>query len=293
MGDDASSESEEDEEPEEEEESEEEAKEEEAEPEPQPAGDWEGQISEAFDALLNLRMNATYEQEDVVQMHPSARNTGIAYSGVRAQPLAPRNGFYDERYVCQTKPADNMDEDADFEFMKGAEDDGIVPPERVTFAFKAVQDYTVEMIARFLDETNQDHGDTIKKWRTQEKGVKCLWLNDNPITHQGVAFLAAALQNNFVLEELYLHYTNCNDVGLDHLLEMLAKNKSLKKLELGASGITEKGAKAIIKAFSKGGRCAKNSTLEHLGLFGNADSIDDDLPAIADLMEKESRDKRK
>ena len=74
-----------------------------------------------------------------------------------------------------------MDEDTDFEFMKGSEDDGVVPPERVTFAFKGVQDYTLEMIARFLDETNQDHGDTIKRWRQQGKGIKKLWLNDKPI----------------------------------------------------------------------------------------------------------------
>ncbi len=290
---DASSESEEEEQPDEEEESEEEAGPAEGEVELTADGEWGSKQNDAFDTMMTSRMNAVYEQEDVVQMHPSARNTGAHYSTLRAQPLAPQNGFYDERYVCATRPADNMDEDTDFEFMKGSEDDGIVPPERVTFAFKGVQDYTVEMIARYLDETNQDHGDTIKRWRQAGKGVKKLFLNDNPITDAGVAFLAAALTNNSTLEELYLHYTNCNDVGVGHLLEMLGKNKALKKLELGASGITEKGAKAIIKAFSKGGPCQKNSTLEHLGLFGNADSIDDDLPTIADLMEKESRDQRK
>jgi len=256
-------------------------------------GEWGSKQNDNFEAMMTARMNAVYEQEDVVQMHPSARNTGSKYAEVRAQPLAPQNGFYDERYVCATRPAGDMDEDTDFEFMKGSEDDGVVPPERVTFAFKGVQDYTLEMIARFLDETNQDHGDTIKRWRQQGKGIKKLWLNDNPITAAGVAFLAAALQNNSTLEELYLHYTNCNDVGLGHLLEMLGKNKTLKKLELGNSGITEKGAGAIVKAFSKGGSCQKNSTLEHMGLFGNADSIDNDLPVIADLLEKESRDSRK
>jgi len=293
MADDASSESEEEEEPEEDDSEEEAAKDEEGEVELTADGDWGSKQNAAFDLMMTNRMNATYEQEDVVQMHPSARNTGAAYAQVRAQPLAPLNGFYDQRYICATLPADNMDEDADFQFMKGSEDDGIAPLARVTFAFKGVQDYTVEMIARFLDETNQDHGDTIKRWRNKKMGVKQLWLNDNPITDAGVAFLAAALTNNSTLEELYLHYTNCNDVGVGHLLEMLAKNKTLTKLELGASGITEKGAKVIIKAFDKGGPCAKNSTLEHLGLFGNADSIDDDLPTIADLMEKESRDKRK
>ena len=70
------------------------------------------------------------------------------------------------------------------------------------------------------------------------------------------------------------------------------KNNTLKKLELGNCGITEKGALAVLKAFNKGGVCAKNNTLEHLGLFANDDSIDDNLPAIADLLEPEGRAKR-
>ena len=90
---DASSESEPEEEPEDDESEEEEAKEEEGEVELSPEGEWAGTPNEAFDLLMTNRMNATYEQEDVVQMHPSARNTGTAYANMRAQPLAPRNGF--------------------------------------------------------------------------------------------------------------------------------------------------------------------------------------------------------
>merc|ERR1719473_318682 len=130
--------------------------------------------------MLHTRMAAVHHQEDVVQMHPTARNTGTKYANVRAQPLAPRDGFYDERYVCATRPADNIDEETDFEFLIGAKDDGIVPPRRVTLAFKGVQDYTVEMIAPFLDETSTRWGDTVKDWREEGEGVKQLWLNDNP-----------------------------------------------------------------------------------------------------------------
>ena len=77
-----------------------------------------------------------------------------------------------------------------------------------------------------------------------------------------------------------------------HLLEMLNENKTLKKLELGACGITEKGANAIIKAFSPGGCACKNNVLFHMGLFANADEIDDNLPHIYDLLEEEARAKR-
>ena len=73
---------------------------------------------------------------------------------------------------------------------------------------------------------------------------------------------------------------------------MLKQNKVLKKLELGCTGISENGAKAIIKAFSKGGVSAKNTTLEHLGLFSNDDNMDDDLPQIYDFLEPEGRKKR-
>ena len=73
---------------------------------------------------------------------------------------------------------------------------------------------------------------------------------------------------------------------------MLGEKKTLKRLELGACGITEKGAEAIIKALSPGGVAAKNNQLYHMGLFANADEIDDNLPAIYDLLEEEARSKR-
>ena len=75
-------------------------------------------------------------------------------------------------------------------------------------------------------------------------------------------------------------------------MEMLRTNSTLKKLELGATGISEDGGKAIIKAFERGGVANKNTTLEHLGLFNNADSMADDLPKIYDFLEPEGRQAR-
>jgi hypothetical protein len=214
MPDDESSESEPEVSDDETEESEEAPADEEAEPELAPEGEWLAEANDNWDTLLNMRMTNTWEQEDVVQMHPTARNTGQAYARIRAQPLAPMNGFYDQRFVCATKPQDEIDEESDFEFLVGSAIDGIVPPRRVTLAMKGVQDHTVEMIARFLDETSLRYGDTVKAWREEGEGVRQLWLNDNPITDAGAAFLADALKNNQTIEELYLHYTFINDVGL-------------------------------------------------------------------------------
>jgi hypothetical protein len=258
---------------------------------------WSAGAAPDFDAHMDARMEARWASND----NPSVRNAGERYSQTRATPLAPRDGFYNERYRCETLRADEIDEERDFEFLIGNELEGIAPPDRVCLTMKGIEDSTVEMLSRFLDETSTRYGDQIKAWREYKdpktgepspKGVKFLYLNDNNITDAGAAYLADALKNNQTVEELYLQYTNINDKGLQHFLDMLKVNKTLKKLELGACGITEKGAKNIIKAFEKGGVANKNTTLEHLGLFSNDDSIDDDLPQIYDYLEPEGRKKR-
>jgi len=298
MADDESDEESEEEEEETEEEEEEEEAEEEAAAEGGGGGDeaaaWGGSAAPNFDQHMLKRMTTRWESEG----NPSVRNAGERYSQIRATPLAPRDGFYGERYRCATVPQEDCDEDRNFEFMIGSIIDmetgeGVLPPEKVTLAMKGIEDGIVEGISRFLDETSTQYGDQIKWWREKGKGVKKLYLNDNPITDAGAAYLADALKNNQMLEELYLHYTNINDKGLSHLLEMLKSNKTLKKLELGNCGITEAGGKLIVKAFEKGGVAAKNSTLEHLGVMNNDDAMDDDLPMIYDFMEEESRKKRK
>ena len=259
--------------------------------EPDEAPEWSGAAAPNFDAHMDARMQARWQSND----NPSVRNAGETYAQIRATPLAPRDGFYGERYRCETLGQEELGEEREFEFLIGNKLEGIPPPEKVTLAMKGIEDGTVEMISRFLDETSTRYGDQIKEWREKSdppRGLKYLYLNDNPITDAGAFFLADALKNNHTLEELYMQYTNINDKGLQHFLEMLKVNKTLKKLELGACGISEAGSKAIIKAFDKGGVAHKNTTLEHLGLMSNDDSIDDDLPQIYDYLEPEGRKKR-
>merc|ERR1719247_4087920 len=192
--------------------------------------------------------------------NPSVKNAGELYSTMRATPLAPRDGWYNEKYRCATLRMDEIDEERDFEFIIGNKLEGIAPPDRVCLSFKGLEDQMIEMLARFLDETSTRYGDQIKAWREDPNGpfgVKYLYLNDNPITDAGAAYLADALKNNQTVEELYLQYTNIGDKGLAHFLEMLKTNKTLKKLELGCTGISEAGGKSIIKAFDKGGVAAK------------------------------------
>ena len=250
---------------------------------------WAGSAAPDWDDHMVQRMEQRWNSND----NPSVRNAGETYSQMRATPLAPRDGWYNEKYRCATLRMEEIDEERDFEFIIGNELEGEAPPERVCLAFKGLEDGMIEMLARFLDETSTRYGDQIKAWREKGLGVKYLYLNDNPITDAGAAYLADALKNNQTVEELYLQYTNVNDKGLVHLLEMLKANKTLKKLELGCTGISEAGGKLVKKAFERGGVAEKNSTLEHLGLFSNDDALDDDLPEIYDHLEPEGRAKRK
>ena len=53
-------------------------------------------------------------------------------------------------------------------------------------------------------------------------------------------------------------------------------NRTLRHIELGSCGIKQSGADLIKTTLSQ----QKGITLEHIGLFGNADEIIDDLPEV-------------
>merc|ERR1711935_1024173 len=129
-------------------------------------------------------------------------------------------------------------------------------------------------------------------------GCKSLWLNDNKIRHDGAKFLSTALKQNKTLTALYLNYNNIGDLGLQHLLGALKNNTTLLKLEVGACSIGEmeegeKGnqvnnaASMVMKALTD------NTKIEHIGLFGNHDNMEDDLPKIYKKLEprRDAREK--
>lgn len=196
-------------------------------------------------------------------------------SSRRVTPLAPVNGFYDQRHVCETASAAALKFESELErLFLGSEDDAELERERgygrvprVTLAMKGLTDNHCREIAKHL------------KSKDPPCKVEQLWLNDNPgITAEGAKALAGALKENSSLKELYLHYTSIGSDGFKQLLEGCAKNSTLKKLECGKCGIDEKALDAI-DAFCRARSSEK--TLQHIGLFGNADALDDDLPTIA------------
>merc|ERR1712194_728710 len=127
-------------------------------------------------------------------------------------PLAPKNGFYDERYKCETLPSFKLEDDDSLEQLFCGDEEEPAP-ERITLALKGINDYHCAAIAKFLVEPRCR--------------CKHLWLNDNDIRHEGAKLLSEALVSNTTLIALYLNYNNIGDLGLQHLLAALKQNKTL------------------------------------------------------------------
>ena len=230
----------------------------------------DGDVAKDFDKHTNDTMVDT--KKSASKAHPQAYNAGLGWTG--AAPLAPKDGFYDERYICATKSKEEVDEDDEIqELFQGYE--GQDEPTRITLAFKQVNDNACQFIATEL------------KINT----CKCesLWLNDNKITSTGAKNIAEALKVNNTLTELYLNYNNIGDSGLKYLVDALIENKGskLRKLELGCCklGEVEGSGKKNVAAELVKSVISNAPSLEHVGLFGNHPNMDDDLPDIYETLE--------
>mmetsp|Transcript_4351 Transcript_4351/g.14280 ORF Transcript_4351/g.14280 Transcript_4351/m.14280 type:complete len:370 (+) Transcript_4351:31-1140(+) len=267
----------------------------------QPSDGWKGTVVAKQDDLVQKQMNEVKRSSR--KAHPGAQNTGEYVDGRGrrlASALAPMDGWYDRRYVAATAPAADLDECEDFRrmFHPDLYDASVSKPTRVSLSMKGIlDDPHCRWIAEQLDEketTAPLHGGDVG-WRdklekdneiarkegaagvaARKPGCRRLYLNDNPITGEGIEYLADALRRNKTLEELYLHYTDVGDAGLKHLLTMLTENRTLRRLELGGCGIRQGGADMLKTFFTQGGK----SNLEHLGLLGNDDEVIDDLADI-------------
>jgi len=208
----------------------------------------------------------------------AAANVGMDWE--LAAPLAPKDGFYNERYRCKTMASFDMGDPDEFEkLFCGDEEEP--PGERLTLACKGIDDHHCADIKRYLVDPRCL--------------CKSLWLNDNKIRHDGAKLLSEALEENRTLTALYLNHNNIGDLGLYYLLEKLKKNTTLLKLEVGACSIgeLEEGEKNNAASMVMDALKA-NSTIEHIGLFGNHDNMEDDLPKIYKTLEprRDEREKK-
>jgi Ran GTPase-activating protein (RanGAP) involved in mRNA processing and transport len=89
-----------------------------------------------------------------------------------------------------------------------------------------------------------------------------LWGNE--ITSVGASFLADGLQNNTILEQMYLSNNCISDMGVYSLTKILsANNSTLKLFDIGTNGITDVGAQYLAEMLKT------NTTLSLLALSGN------------------------
>ena len=80
---------------------------------------------------------------------PAAQNVGREWQP--AAPLAPKTGFYDQRYLCKTLPTEYLeDDDAIRELFLGSEEEE--GAKRVSFALKNVNDGHCDTISFCLKQ---------------------------------------------------------------------------------------------------------------------------------------------
>lgn len=196
--------------------------------------EWKGVVTKDQDDLMEKSMNDT--RRSMALAHPGAANANVDYEHIN--PLNPKNGFYDRRYVCESRAMADLDDEDDFSELFS---DAAAHSKQISLALKNISDRQCEYIAQQLQA---------------DYDVQRLWLNDNPITAVGIAHIADALKGNKKLHELYLHYTDIKDEGLNLLLEMFGQNSSLRRVECGSCGITQVGANNVLASFKPGGQVA-------------------------------------
>eukprot|EP00965_Chrysotila_dentata_P032979 1098595-Pleurochrysis_carterae.AAC.6 len=241
-----------------------------------------------YDKLLQATMKESRRQSQMA--HCEAANAW----GEHVTPLSPKDGFYDQRYVCATRPLAELCDLDDFkQLFLGDYEEGEPPPEKITLAMKGLTHTHIEWLSYCLNESNHDEDEYVPG-----HGVQMLWLNDNDIGEYGAQLIGNALKNNTSLKELYMQYTNIRDGGLHALMDALKTNKTLQRLELGCCNIGEEGVQKLKDRLRK--KEFQSSALRHLGLFGNADSAlpnlhayftleTEILPREEELREREAR----
>ncbi|KAG8461638.1 hypothetical protein KFE25_001256 [Diacronema lutheri] len=159
--------------------------------------------------------------------------------------------------------------------------------ERVSLAMVGLTDKEVEMFAPLLNPRRQHGVDDHAAPHAGAKYCRSLWLNNNKISERGIELLADALAENTTLTELYLQYNKIGNVGCKHIGRLLERNHRLRKLDLGANAIGEAGVEAVKDGLED------NGSIEHIGLFGNAAEIYDDLAEITRRLQPEARLQRR
>lgn len=110
--------------------------------------------------------------------------------------------------------------------------------------------------------------------------LHALYLHENRLLDKGIYQLAQTLtSNNQTLEVLGLNSIGLTDVGAEDLAVMLQKNHVLKRLQLQANEIGDRGILYLAEALT-----THNTTLEHLELAENKFIADANLNFLLDMI---------
>lgn len=122
---------------------------------------------------------------------------------------------------------------------------------------------------------------------------KCsgLILRDNALTSEGVRVIVdATLAMRMNLK--YLSFSNnprIGDAGLEHLIRLLQKPRSIVFLSIPDTGITDRGVRLLADILCGGGETdAPCPSLEKLYISGNKAITDDSLEALLQILEQNS-----
>ncbi|KAL0482637.1 hypothetical protein AKO1_014336 [Acrasis kona] len=106
--------------------------------------------------------------------------------------------------------------------------------------------------------------------------IDTLKLEFNGITEHGAAFISGWLQENNNIKSIDLYENKIGDAGVFEASEMLRRGCGLEYLGLFGCGITNKGARYLIKALQT------NTTIKKINLYNN--EIDEEYVEIIDSM---------
>ena len=158
---------------------------------------------------------------------------------------------------------DELVKQKDIEFYRPLEMDDDDLNALIRFIEKSTVLEKLDLAGNGLGDCSSMLINKLAKAIANSKTLKVLCLNSNRISLRGVKYLADALKDNYTLKELHLQRNYIDDKEAKYLTDMLIVNKTLQKLNLGYNELTLSDGKLAAAI-------AKNKTIKVLDLHSNS-----------------------
>ncbi len=126
---------------------------------------------------------------------------------------------------------------------------------------------------------SDDSAIQILDWATNSECLRTLSMSDNKLTDAISPALTKLVTEHVLFEELYLCWNNLTSVGAEPLFKVLAKNESIRVLDLGWNGlgsnmkVVKRNAASFIETLCQ--FLQANKTIVHFSLNNNGFSFDE------------------